>query len=223
MKKRIIKENKRELSYGKELNPPLILPLKDDVKRVNNKNMDKLDSPLLTCDYKIIYPKDYSQINKTVIDYEINNLKKRMNGELSLQLKKGSHVMCVANIDMEGSNKIVNGSQGVVENIINDIPIVRFKNGITKLMTHHSWMSDDIKGLGIQQIPLILSWAITIHKSQGITLDSAIIGVGNGIFECGQIYVALSRLKSLHGLFLGEFNHNKIMTNPKVLDYYSSL
>jgi ATP-dependent DNA helicase PIF1 len=84
-------------------------------------------------------------------------------------------------------------------------------------------MSEDIEGLGIQQIPLILSWAITIHKSQGITLDSAIIGVGNGIFECGQIYVALSRVKSLQGLFLGEFNHHRIMANPKVIDYYSSL
>lgn len=224
LKERIMnKDNKKDLSYGKELNPPLILPLKEAVKHINDNNMNKLDTPLQTYDYKIVYTKDYIQTNKKVIDYEINHLKKIMNAELSLQLKKGAHVMCVANIDMEGSNKIVNGSQGIVTDIINDIPIVRFKNGVTKLMTHHSWMSEDIEGLGIQQIPLILSWAITIHKSQGITLDSAIIDAGNNIFECGQIYVALSRLKSLQGLFLGEFNHHRIMTNPKVIEYYSSL
>ena len=84
-------------------------------------------------------------------------------------------------------------------------------------------MSDDIIGLGVQQIPLILSWAITIHKSQGITLDSAIIDAGDNIFEYGQIYVALSRVKSLEGLFLNQYNYRKIMTNPKVTDYYSSL
>ena len=84
-------------------------------------------------------------------------------------------------------------------------------------------MSDEIKGFGIQQIPLILSWAITIHKSQGITLDSAIIDAGDNIFEYGQSYVALSRVKSLDGLFLQQFNYRKIMTNPKVIEYYKSL
>ena len=90
-------------------------------------------------------------------------------------------------------------------------------------MDYHSWKSDVIPGLEIQQIPLILSWAITIHKSQGITLDSAIIDAGNNIFEYGQTYVALSRLTTLDGLYLKEFNYRKISTNPKVITYYSSL
>ena len=84
-------------------------------------------------------------------------------------------------------------------------------------------MSDDIKGLGLKQIPLILSWAISIHKAQGITLDSAIIDIGDNIFEYGQTYVALSRIKTLEGLFLGEFNMLRIMTNPIVTEYYASL
>ena len=84
-------------------------------------------------------------------------------------------------------------------------------------------MSEDIPGLCIKQIPLILSWAITIHKSQGITLDSAIIDAGDNIFECGQIYVAFSRVKSLEGLYLLKFNHKRIKTNLKVLQYYKSL
>ena len=90
-------------------------------------------------------------------------------------------------------------------------------------MDYHSWESEDIPGLSIQQIPLILSWAITIHKSQGVTLDSAVIDVGRNIFEYGQTYVALSRVKSLEGLYLTSFNANKIMANPKVKVFYENL
>ena len=98
-----------------------------------------------------------------------------------------------------------------------------FKNGITRIIEEYQWKSDIIPDLYISQIPLILSWAITIHKSQGITLESAIIDAGDNIFECGQIYVAFSRVKTLDGLFLANFNHKKIKTNKKVTDYYENL
>lgn len=232
LKKRLmIKENRKELAYGKTLDPPLILPLRNTVKTINDMNMKKLDSSVITYEYEIITTKDYEppykpdsyDIDEKYIEYETNQLKKRMNGELILDLKLGAKVMCVANIGMEGSNKIVNGSQGEIIDFVDNIPIVKFKNGIIKEMTPHTWMSDDIKGLGLKQIPLILSWAISIHKAQGITLDSAIIDIGDNIFEYGQTYVALSRIKTLEGLFLGEFNMLRIMTNPIVTEYYASL
>jgi hypothetical protein len=72
-------------------------------------------------------------------------------------------------------------------------------------------------------VPLILAWALTIHKSQGATMDAAEIDVGSGIFECGQTYVALSRVKSLDGLYLTSFDAQKIRINKKVKDFYESL
>jgi hypothetical protein len=72
-------------------------------------------------------------------------------------------------------------------------------------------------------VPLILSWALTIHKSQGATLDAAEIDVGSGIFECGQTYVALSRVKSLDGLYLTSFDAKRIRINKKVKEYYEAL
>jgi ATP-dependent DNA helicase PIF1 len=146
-----------------------------------------------------------------------------MNTDKKITLKEGAHVMCIINLDMCSTNQIVNGSQGKVIGFVNDIPLVKFKNGVTKLMEYHSWKSDEIVGLAVQQIPLILSWAVTIHKSQGMSLDSAIIDIGSGIFEKGQSYVALSRVKSLDGIYLINFDHNKIMTNSKVKEYYSSI
>jgi ATP-dependent DNA helicase PIF1 len=88
-------------------------------------------------------------------------------------------------------------------------------------MNYHIWEIDDSCGYGIKQIPLILAWAITIHKSQGTTLDLAEIDIGTGIFECGQSYVALSRVKNIEGLYLSSFNPNKIKVNKKSQEYYT--
>ena len=78
-------------------------------------------------------------------------------------------------------------------------------------------------GLNINQIPLIYAWAITIHKSQGITLDKAYISIGEDIFESGQVYVALSRVKNLEGLYLKNFAPHKILINKKVLNFYKDI
>jgi len=218
-----------ELSYANFLkevdinNSRLVVGPKDGRLYFQSKNGKLMD--MATVNNRVAdLPKDFDiLISDKQVTYEINQLEKRMNADKTLHLKKGSRVMCVANLDMSGDKQIVNGSQGIVENIIGGIPLVHFNNGVKKLMDYHSWMSDDIEGLGIQQIPLILAWAITIHKAQGVTLDAAIIDAGDNIFEYGQTYVALSRVKSLEGLYLHQFNHNKITTNPKVTDYYEQI
>jgi ATP-dependent exoDNAse (exonuclease V) alpha subunit len=91
------------------------------------------------------------------------------------------------------------------------------------IMVRHDWVSDNIPGVGISQIPLILAWALTIHKCQGATLDVAEIDIGSGIFECGQTYVALSRVRSLDGLYLNSFDPTRIKISRKVKNYYDDL
>jgi ATP-dependent DNA helicase PIF1 len=90
-------------------------------------------------------------------------------------------------------------------------------------MEGHIWQSETIPSVAIKQIPLILAWAVTIHKSQGATLDHAEIDIGSNIFECGQTYVALSRVMSLDGLYLKSFDPSKILINKKVRDFYQGL
>ena len=215
-------DNNKELNYDKELIPTIISPIRSAVNKINLDNMEKLTSEETIYKYDIIEP-DNTCESKSDIKKEIYDLEKRLNAPKELILKVGAHVMCVANIDMESSKQIVNGSQGYIEEFMDGLPVVQFRNGVKRKIMQHSWMSEDIPGLCIKQIPLILSWAITIHKSQGITLDSAIIDAGDNIFECGQIYVAFSRVKSLEGLYLLKFNHKRIKTNLKVLQYYKSL
>jgi ATP-dependent DNA helicase PIF1 len=87
-------------------------------------------------------------------------------------------------------------------------------------INYHTWLSENIPGIGVSQIPLILSWAITIHKSQGATLDRCIIDIGSGVFEAGQSYVALSRVKSLEGLSIMSYDVTRILVNKRVKRYY---
>jgi ATP-dependent DNA helicase PIF1 len=90
-------------------------------------------------------------------------------------------------------------------------------------MHPHVWESETMAGVTVSQVPLMYAWAITIHKAQGATLDEAEIDVGGDVFECGQTYVALSRLRSLSGLYLTSLDVGKIKLNKKVVEYYASL
>jgi len=138
-----------------------------------------------------------------------------------LRLKKGVIVMCLVNEDIEKG--IVNGSQGRVVDFHLGSPLVEFTNGEKMVISVHYWQNGTLPCILVGQIPLVLSWATTIHKSQGMTLSRAEIDLGNQIFEYGQAYVALSRVKSSDGLYLTKFNPYKIKANPKVLKFYQSL
>jgi ATP-dependent DNA helicase PIF1 len=167
-----------------------------------------------------------SQFTENEIQFELNYIANNLICDKVLNFKLGAQVMCIINIKgTDGCDLLCNGSQGIIIGLceITKAPIVKFNNGYTRTMEKHIWTSDKIPGIGVSQIPLILAWALTIHKSQGATLDAAEIDVGSGIFECGQTYVALSRVKSLDGLYLTSFDAKRIRINKKVKDFYESL
>ena len=152
-------------------------------------------------------------------DYEF--LANNIMAEKSLELKVGTHVMCIANIDLNSENQIANGSQGIVIGFNMGLPLVKFNN-IDNPITigYYVWNSETNKNVSVSQIPLIYAWGITIHKAQGVTLGEAIMDIGKNIFEYGQTYVALSRVKTLEGLYLTSFDFRKIAANPKVKKFY---
>ena len=123
--------------------------------------------------------------------------------------------MCVVNIKLENGDILCNGAQGIIVNLSPlGLPIVRYKNGYQMTMDYHIWESEHIPGIGVSQIPLILAWALTIHKAQGATLDVAEVDAGSGIFECGQTYVALSRCRTIDGVRLDR----KILPRDIIVD-----
>lgn len=140
----------------------------------------------------------------------IETLKSSVRAPEELSLKKHAKVMFVKNnFDMG----YINGSLGEVVGFEEDdthgiLPKVKLTDGTELVVEPETWSVDNDAGktlASLQQIPLRLAWAITIHKSQGMTLEAAEINLSH-TFEKGQGYVALSRLKSIEGLRLLGFN-----------------
>jgi ATP-dependent DNA helicase PIF1 len=166
------------------------------------------------------------EFSEKEIQTELDFLAGNLVCDKNIKTKIGAQVMCIINIkSAEGDTLVCNGSQGIITAYceFTGCPRVKYNNGTEMLMARHVWASDKIPGIGVSQLPLILAWALTIHKSQGSTLDAAEIDVGSGIFECGQTYVALSRVKSLHGLYLSSFDASRIRINKKVKHFYEEL
>lgn len=201
------------------IKPTKLYPTKVDVSFENKKSLEELDGEIRIFKYKITKPEKMTKAIEKEIERETTFFFQNSIVEENLILKEGSQVMCVANLDLDEG--ICNGSRGIVEGFSYDgFPIVRFINGKRRTMNYHSFDIESVEGFHIQQIPLILAWAISCHKSQGLTLDYVKADVGNSIFACGQTYVALSRVRDISGLILTEFSPSKIKVHKKVQEFY---
>jgi len=174
-----------------------------DVDTINLKHLNEIDQDIRQFDAQ-------SDGNDKLIE----TLKSSVRAPETLVLKKNAKVMFVRNnFDMG----YINGSLGEVIGFEEDdeygcLPKVKLTDGTTLVVEPEIWSVDNEAGKTIasfQQIPLRLAWAITIHKSQGMTLEAAEINLSH-TFEKGQGYVALSRLKSLNGLRLLGFNEQAL-------------
>lgn len=147
----------------------------------------------------------------------INTLKKGCLSPEILILKKGAIVMCTKNNQKE---RYVNGTLGEVLDFdsFSGDPIIRTLTGQEIKISPLDWVIEENgkKKAVINQVPLRLAWAMTVHKSQGMSMDSAIMDLSS-VFEYGQGYVALSRVRSMSGLYLLGFNEMSLKVHPEIL------
>ena len=166
-----------------------------DVDTINNKKLDELIGDEIS----------YTQTTTGSEGY-VENLQRSVLAPATLRIKKGALVMAVKN---SPERRYVNGSLGTVINFETgtEYPVVEFKSGKIVTMAPDTWelRDGDKKRASISQIPLRLAWAITVHKSQGMTLDAARIDLRKAFVE-GMGYVALSRVKNLRNLYLTGIN-----------------
>jgi ATP-dependent DNA helicase PIF1 len=211
-----------------KIKPTLLFSRRAEVDMINEMNLRSIEAPPKFFEVKTVFdvefPKGTDKTDQRVVR-ALTKLDRSAPYKAKLELKPGAQVMLIYNLDTEKG--LVNGSRGVVEGFTETIPpqpLVLFQGSHQAIpVGTQSWPSEDIDGLKRSQIPLILAYAVTIHKSQGATLDSALIDIGVSTFEVGQAYVALSRVKSLDSLFVYDLDPNAFKAHPKVKDFYDSL
>ncbi|RUM69976.1 MAG: helicase [Sulfurovum sp.] len=178
-----------------------------DVDRINLAELDKLEGEEKLFVYESKgSAKNIDKIFKSSLVLE------------ELRLKKGALVIFIKN-SPEG--EYVNGTTGIVQSFspIDKMPIVITTDGKKIKLEREEWSLENDSGkvtATVTQVPLRLAWAITIHKSQGMTLDAAQIDLSK-TFEVGQGYVALSRIKSIEGLSLLGLNPMALRVDPLIL------
>lgn len=200
-----------------------LYPRNQDVKRINDERLRSLSGAF---------------IKYVALDEGNEPWKKQLKQGIApeeLEICSGARVMLLKNID--AGLGLVNGATGTVTGFVETkkktvlnlcgrmlLPRVRFDNNLEWVVEPDSW--DVIEGEVVlarrRQVPLMLAWALSIHKCQGMTLDRLHTDLSRA-FGCGMVYVALSRVRSLKGLSLSGFSPAKIRTHPKVLQFSQGL
>jgi ATP-dependent DNA helicase PIF1 len=238
-----ILETRKDLPWQEnEIRPTLLFTRNAEVDAINRKNMEALtgEEQIYTAQTVVVdntaaarrsggpgapttKPTRLASPTDPDVITALDRLDSDAPYEPTLQLRVGAQVMLLTNMDQERG--LVNGSRGVVLRYTpGGLPVVKFLSCEDTVVVDRAtwWLADD-SGIGRAQIPLKVAYAITIHKSQGATLDSALVDIGSSTFEFGQAYVALSRVRALDGLYVWKMDPRKIRAHPAVVDFYDRI
>jgi ATP-dependent exoDNAse (exonuclease V) alpha subunit len=219
-----IRTNSIEEKHYELLQSRIGAKLKNDVKATklytHNINVDDINNIELSL---IENEERISHMTSSGPEMLTDILKKSCLAHEKLKLKVGAEIMCIKNNFEEG---YVNGSRGKIIgfNKENGNPIIELYNGKKITLKPELWAIEEdgrVKA-SLSQIPLRLAWAITIHKSQGMSLDNAEIDLSR-TFSYGMGYVALSRVRTLEGISLVGFNSDALRVDPKVFEFDQDL
>lgn len=210
------KENHRELISSRQID---FEDIGEDIMNVtklfsHNLNVDKVNNDeLLKIKEETKFFKMLSDGNDKIVE----TIKKGCLSPEVLELKTGAVVMCTKNNQKE---RFVNGTMGVVTGFeeFSGYPIIKTRRGLNITVAPMDWSVEENGKIRAQitQVPLRLAWAITVHKSQGMSMDAAVMDLSQ-VFEFGQGYVALSRVRRLSGLYLLGINEHAFKVHPEIL------
>lgn len=203
---------------------PILSTKNDLVESYNRKKLSSLPGDIKIYDSKVV-PPPWLKYNFV--------LKKYCNAEEKLELKIGARIMVLIN-DAGENKRYFNGSLGTVKELYESHVLVNLDSGKEISFEMHNWDIKSYKLSGneleekvsgkISQIPLKLAWAMTIHKSQGQTLEKAFIDLSYSPWESGHSYVAFSRIESLKGIKLKiPLKKEDIIVDQRIIEWENAL
>jgi hypothetical protein len=190
---------------------PHLLPRRSQVDSFNRKKL--ADLPGTAVAIETTYQGDEKLCLRLLEDAPIPK---------TLYLKPGALVIMRAN---DSAGRWVNGSVVTIKKIAEEVITVIDTSGRELMVEKFEYkiLGDDREVIAlVRNFPMTLGWAMTIHKSQGCTLDAGVIDLG-GLFDYGQGYVALSRFKSPGNLYIRAFNRDSILASSEVMEFYRSI
>lgn len=209
-------------------NPTILFGTNAEANKMNKEKLNELEGTL----YKLLAKETLH--DKSLHIKKLESWKNSLNVPFELELKIGANIIFCTN----KWGKYYNGEQGVVKDINDEYLLIEKNNSLVKVELHEFVMSENIIDngsiknrpiLSIFQFPVKLSYAITIHKSQSMSIENLVCDIHN-IFETNQFYVAISRAKSAKGLCIkynrSDFDlHIKrcLAVDEKVRDFYESV
>jgi ATP-dependent DNA helicase PIF1 len=214
----------RELTNVNGIVPTLLFSRKNMVSEYNEKELEKIINSNQEHHEFIAKYQFSKKVSETAKEYLKDLINQQYQIDENITLSKHSQVMLNINLPEKG---LANGSRGIIIdfNPINHNPIVKFLNNIELEIALHEYTIDGDNGEVVKkiQMPLILAWAITIHKAQGMSLEFVRTDIGSSIFEYGQAYVVLSRITNLNGLSLINIDFSKIKAHPLIIEFYNKI
>lgn len=184
------------------------MPTNNEADKINKIELDKLSGETFTYTAKDSLP-PYAKPDYW--DKQFSTVPR------VLEIKIGAQVLHLVN---EKDHGLVNGDVGTVTHAdAHSIEVYWDRLNITTVIVPNEFSQEAPGVYYRRQMPLRVAYAITIHKSQGMTLDKAVMSLNN-TFTDGQMYVALSRVRSLEGLFINSFDPNGVTANDKALEFY---
>ena len=222
----------KKINKDAAIQPTKLFPYKKDVEKINKKHLINLNNNIITHSIKTEVIELTSGWNKNDVNYQSKYMDSNHPYVEKLEICIGAQVML--NVNLKQELGLINGSRGVIIGIQEDTyyPEVEFMSGLRMVVEPYTW-EHEVENKGMikkTQIPLVLSWCMSIHKSQGLSLDCVKIDIGKKIFEYGQAYVALSRVRSLclqpedgknQGLYIVAYSADKIKCHKDVLNFYN--
>jgi len=198
-------ERLKDTQFSDNIIPTKLYPVNVDVDKINNIEVEKLKKK----GYKSsLYKAKCSKGNeKTALNYDI-------------ELTENAQIIITRNIDI--SHGLVNGTRGVIKHLGCDYVIIEDVNNNVHTINYYKDIMNK-KTSYIMHMPIRTSYALSIHKSQGMTIDAVELDLGANIFAYGQTYTALSRAKNLNSIKIISVDKNSFKINPYVKKFYTNI